>query len=53
MRINDKERELWVQNDEGLYLDCRRWRRQNKGGVRGYIRTHRAEIDAVIRAALG
>ena len=47
-RINDRERELWVMNDEGLY----RWyqsERRMKGGIRGFIRRHRAEIDAAIQ----
>lgn len=51
--INDAERELWVANDETLYLDCERWRKRNRGGVRGYIRAHRKEIDAVIRRVIG
>lgn len=52
------ERELWVLNDHGLYLDWCRFARQRgvnpDGGcvryeptLRAYIRTHWREIDAV------
>lgn len=41
---NDEEREQWIANDEGLYNDQRR----SRLSVREYIRTNRAEIDAVI-----
>ena len=45
---NDNEREQWVNNDEGLYDMYKRWRRHNKGGMRGFIRANRAEIDSLI-----
>ena len=48
MKMNDDERRLWVLNDESLYLDMIHSR---KGEIR-YVRTHRAEIDSVIRAVL-
>jgi hypothetical protein len=47
-RINDHERELWVNNDEGLY----RWyqREQHRGGgMRAFLKRNREEIDAAIR----
>lgn len=47
--INDSDREQWVANDEGLYLLARAWMRRNRGGMRGFVRQHRAEIDEVIR----
>lgn len=46
--INDDDREEYVQNDEGLYLEMRRYQR----GLRAYVRAHRDEIDAVIAAML-
>jgi hypothetical protein len=49
MRLNDRERELWVLNDEGLY----RWWRSAHMGMRRFIREHRDELDACIRRALG
>lgn len=45
-RLNDHERELWVMNDEGLYL---RWQ-ASKLSKRAFIQQRRAEIDAVIRS---
>lgn len=45
LRLNDRERELWVDNDEGLY----RWYRRSRTPKRAFVRKHRAEIDAVIR----
>lgn len=47
--INDDDRAQWVANDEGLYLLAREWMRSNRGGVRGFIRANRADIDTVIR----
>lgn len=41
---NDAERQDWVNNDEGLYHAARSYR----GGVRAFVRAHRAEIDEVI-----
>lgn len=42
--MNDRERELWVLNDEGLYNDQRR----SGLSVRSYIRQNRAALDAAI-----
>ena len=47
-RRNDADREQWIANDEGLYDWARRWMRSNKGGMRGFIKANRAEIDAAI-----
>ena len=44
--INDKDREQWVNNDEGLY-DL--WRRSGKG-ITVWVRANRPMIDAVIKA---
>lgn len=52
MSLNDQDREQWIANDEGLYNDAKRWMRHNKGGMRGYIRANRAEIDAYIAPIL-
>lgn len=45
---NDKERELWVQNDEGLYL----WYRHSGMSMRNFIRANRAKLDECIDAVL-
>ena len=48
-RVNDDERENWVLNDEGLYL----WwisRDPDEKHLRRFVKAHRSEIDAVIRA---
>lgn len=52
MKLNDKERELWVLNDEGLYNWYRSWTKHNKGGMRGFIRENRPQIDAAIRCVV-
>jgi hypothetical protein len=44
--MNDAEREQWVDNDEGLYDLMRSFGLSR----RAFIRTYRAEIDAVIAA---
>lgn len=46
--LNDKERELWVLNDEGLY----NWQRSSRLSMRNFIRENRAELDAYINRAL-
>ena len=43
-RLNDKEREDWINSDEGLY---NRWK-QSRIGITAFIRANRAEIDTVI-----
>lgn len=43
--MNDKERKLWLFNDEGLY----RWWKASGLNGREFIKRHRAEIDEVIR----
>jgi hypothetical protein len=47
--IDDHERELWVNNDEGLYRWYQQESRRMKGGMRAFIKRNRAEIDAAIR----
>jgi hypothetical protein len=42
--MNDRERELWVLNDERLYNE---WR-ASKMGMQRFIRRYRAELDAYI-----
>lgn len=42
--MNDREREMWILNDEGLY----RWWLTSRQSKRAFIRAHRAELDAVI-----
>ena len=47
-QLNDKDREQWIANDEGLYL----WQRRSGLGMRAFIRANRAEIDAAILPVL-
>ncbi len=42
--INDEDRRQWIESDEGLY----NMQRSSRQPMRFFIRTHRAEIDAVI-----
>jgi hypothetical protein len=51
-KINDAEREMWINNDEGLNTAKRDFSRFHNGGMRGFIRANRQMIDAVIGAAL-
>lgn len=46
--MNDKEREQWIQNDEGLY----NWWRSSRLSMREFIRQNRAELTAAISKAL-
>lgn len=50
--MNNRERELWVLNDEGLYNWFRVWKIRNRGGMRGFLREHREAIDDLIRRAI-
>jgi len=43
-RHNDREREQWVQNDQGLYDD---WIKSNRG-LTTWVKYNRALIDKVI-----
>lgn len=47
--MNNREREQWIQNDEGLY----NWWRASRQSMRDFIRDNRAEIDSAIERALG
>jgi len=46
--MDDRERELWVRNDEGLYRD---WRR-SRLSMREYIKQNRAMLTEAIEAVL-
>jgi hypothetical protein len=46
--MNNRERELWVNNDEGLYL----WWKRSRLSLRNFIRENREELDALILAVL-
>ena len=48
-KLNDRERSLWVQNDEGLYS----WWRRSRRGLRAFIRENRTALDAVLKHRLG
>jgi hypothetical protein len=41
---NDRERELWVDNDEGLY----NWWRHSRMSKTKFIRENREELDRLI-----
>jgi hypothetical protein len=42
--MNDTERLLWLDNDEGLYS----WWKSSRQSKTAFIREHRKDIDAVI-----
>ena len=46
--MNNRERELWIANDEGLYL----WQRRSKQSMRAFIRENREELDRYINKVL-
>jgi hypothetical protein len=50
--IDNHERELWINNDEGLYRWYQQESRRKKGGMRAFIKRNRAEIDAAIRSVV-
>jgi len=45
---NDSDREQWVNNHEPLYA----WWKAERGSMRDFIRTNRAEIDRIIDGVL-
>lgn len=45
---NDRERELWVSNDEGL---CRWWK-TSRLSMRNFLRENRDELDRIIHEAI-
>ena len=45
--MNDVERKLWVQNDEGLY----NWWRDSKLNLAAFVKEHREELTRVITSA--
>lgn len=47
--MNDREREMWVLNDEGLYT----WWQSSRQSMRAFIRENRSELTALINRALG
>ena len=47
-RLNDKERENWINNHEPLY----NWWKGSRKGITTFIREHRTEIDTVINHEL-
>ena len=47
--MNDHERELWIENDEGLYL----WWKATRLSISRFIRTNRVEITRAIERSLG
>ncbi len=49
MKINDRERRLWCENNEYLYL----LRKLKKLSLVAFVRQYKAEIDRVIKKELG
>jgi len=47
--MNDKEREEWIMNDEGLYL----WWKDTGKGITTFIRENREELTRCINQLLG
>ena len=47
--MNDEERAMWVENDEGLYA----WRQREGGSMRDFLRRNRRWIDNIIEEATG
>ena len=47
--MNNRERELWIQNDEGLY----KWFISSHRSMTRFIRENRYELDIAIKRALG
>lgn len=47
-KLTNRDREQWIDNDEGLYL----WRKQSRLSKRAFIQAFKAEIDAVILGVL-
>ena len=46
--MNNTERELWVLNDEGLYLDFKR----SRLSMRNFLKENRELIDQYIKKVL-
>ncbi len=46
--MNDSEREMWIDNDEGLY----HWWRQSGQSKRKFMRENRTELDECIETAI-
>ena len=46
--MNNQERELWILNDEGLYL----WWQDSGQSNRNFINDNREEIDQYINRAI-
>lgn len=46
--MNNREREMWIDNDEGLY----NWWRSSRLSKREFIKQNREELDACINREL-
>ena len=49
MKITIREIELWIDNDESLYL----WWKRSKQSKRDFIKENREELEACINRVLG
>lgn len=47
-RLNDKERKMWVINDEGLYM----WWKSERVGITTFIKANRKQLDECILGVL-
>ena len=48
-KLNNTDREQWIDNDEGLYS----WWRSSRQSKRQFIKENREEIDAAIYNVIG
>ena len=46
--MNNRERQMWIDNDEGLYL----WWKSSRQPMAKFIKENREEIDSAINNAL-
>jgi hypothetical protein len=46
--MNNRERQMWIDNDEGLY----NWWRESGLSMSAFIKENREEIDAAINSVL-
>jgi len=46
--MNDDERKMWIENDEGLYD----WWKSTHKSLTEFVRENRADIDAAIKPVL-
>lgn len=48
-KLNNDDRQQWINNDEGLY----NWQRSSRQSMTAFIRENKTELDRIICKALG